>query len=163
MALISRSDLVVVARWQGWADGTTFEVRLRRLNPSQELILWQSVHRDRHVGVLVATDLGALTDVKTFLARRNERPRGVHVARDGVDLHAEGWHRKSVQHVRSRHVETDNRVGWDHNVVVGLALEEAWVATRVSEQSVLWQHVRSELDARYVGLNAVLIAVQEYS
>src|ERR1700724_4295350 len=67
--------------------GVRGELLLRLLDPSSEFRLADHPDGDRHEGMILAAQLGALTVVPAFLG--GLEPRLVQASRNGVDLDAE--------------------------------------------------------------------------
>src|ERR1700760_2788778 len=65
------------------------------LDPGGKLLVAHDAHRDRHVGVVLAAELGALAIIHADLGRLE--PGLVEAAGNGVDLDAEGRHRERME------------------------------------------------------------------
>src|SRR4051794_26992251 len=70
---------------------------LRGLDPAREFLIRYDAHRNRHIGVVLAAELGTLAVIHADLARLE--PGLVETARDRVDLDAESRHREGVDDI----------------------------------------------------------------
>src|SRR5215211_2966720 len=67
---------------------------LRLVEPSGVVGVADDAHRDRHEGMILAAELGALTVIDAF--PQSLEPGLVDAARDGIHLHPEGRHREGM-------------------------------------------------------------------
>ena len=84
--------------------------------PSRIFFLAHDPNRNRHIGMVLAANLGTLAVINALTL--GFEPSFVHPARNRVDADAKGRNREGMDHIRRGHLKVDNFPDGHHSFVV---------------------------------------------